>query len=102
MNEMAHVHEVEGAVAEHHLLVAVSLAKRRQVGDRNDFVLLAEGRVRRLDHRPGTRTAGPSGAEVDSSARNSLSVRATSTKFLRRNALLSPCFRSIRSIGTST
>src|SRR6266545_1404822 len=38
---------------------------------------------------------------LHSSAHSNFSVRATSTAFFNRNALLSPRSRSIRSIGTS-
>src|SRR5712692_10712435 len=41
-------------------------------------------------------------ATPHSNPHNSFNVRNTSIAFLTRNALLSPCSRSIRSIGTST
>src|SRR5438034_4197976 len=66
-----------------------------------DLVLLPEWIVQRLDHVPGTGALGRSGVDVRSSPYRSLTVRPTSLRFFRRNALLSPFFRSIRSIGTS-
>src|SRR5262249_58082231 len=101
MNEVAHVHQIERTVAEDDRLVAMPLANRRKLRDGDDLVLLPERRRRRLDHRLLARTVALAGVDADSSARSSRSVRATSTKFFQRNALLSPCFRSMRPIGTS-
>src|SRR6185295_12390838 len=104
MEHMAHVHEVERAVAEDDRLVAQPLAEGRKIGNAQDLpgarpLSLQQRRVGRIARSARIKHAYAS--RPSSTAQSTFNVRNTSTKFLRRNALLSPFSRSIRSMGTS-
>jgi len=102
MNQVPHVDEVEGAVAQHDRSVRELLAQRGQPLQREDLVGGAERSSRPANHRPAALATPPSDVgALHRSAQRTPSVRATSTKFFSRNAWLSPRVRSVRSMATS-